>query len=116
MNLFLDTSTDKIMLGIIDEENKVIAFEKIDANRDMVKKTNHELNTFLQKNNFKNNDIKNIFLTIGPGSFTGVKVAFLIAKTYKIFDETIELFVIDSLVLGKRKKVKPVIQISKNNF
>ncbi len=116
MKLFLDTSTDKIMFGIINEENKVVAFKKINANRDMVKKTNDELKTFLLENKVKNDEIKQIYLTIGPGSFTGVKVSFLIAKTYKIFNEKIELMVIDTLTLGKRKKVKPVVKISKNNF
>ncbi len=117
MELFLDTSTDKIIFGLINDNKKVVAFKKIASNKDMVKMTNLYLDIFLRENNINpKNDIKAIYFTIGPGSFTGIKVSYLIAKTFALANLDITFYIINTLELLENKETKTIIQIAKNNF
>ncbi len=117
MKLFLDTSTDVIILGLINDNKKVVAFKKISSNKDMVKMTNLHLDIFLRNNNINPKvDIDAIYFTIGPGSFTGIKVSYLIAKTFGLSNLNIRFYIINTLKLLEQPNQTAVIQIANNNF
>ncbi|MDR1235344.1 MAG: tRNA (adenosine(37)-N6)-threonylcarbamoyltransferase complex dimerization subunit type 1 TsaB [Mycoplasmataceae bacterium] len=56
------------------------------------------INNLLKKYKINKSKIKKIFVTIGPGSFTGVRVGILIAKTWSLINRT-HIYIIDSLWL-----------------
>lgn len=79
--LFLDTSSNTLLLSLnkddeqIDkiilensQEHSIYAVEKLDE--------------ILKNNNLKPDDIDQIFVSVGPGSFTGIRIGVTIAKTY----------------------------------
>ena len=53
----------------------------------------------------------------GPGSFTGMKVGYLIAKTINMVNNNdLEIYTINSLEILNTKTNNPVIQIASSNF
>ena len=78
MTLFIDTHSEKIVVSIIDKT--IITTEKI-TNHEHSKYTLYLINELLLNNNYKKNDIKEIIVVNGPGSFTGVRIGVVIAKT-----------------------------------
>ncbi len=116
MYLFIDTSTDKIMFALIDNNKKVVAFQKEKANKDMIKNTNFLLDAFLATNQVDVFTLRGIYFTIGPGSFTGIKIAYLIAKTFALINPKLVFYTIDSLKLMQTPTEIPLIQIAKSNF
>lgn len=79
--LFLDTSSSTLILSLIkngEEIDKIILEKTMEHSVYAVEK----LDEILKNNNMKPNDIDRIFVTIGPGSFTGIRIGVTIAKTY----------------------------------
>ncbi len=99
MKLFIDTSNKKLIFGLIDEYNNVIDFYSDNTNNDIVKRTLVDVKKFLMKNKLELNMIKNFLITVGPGSFTGVKVALNIINTVSLVSEIDTIRVIDSFKL-----------------
>ena len=83
MKLFIDTSNKKFILALINDL-EVIAFEMKDTNNNVAKMANKWIEQFLKKNKIKLEDIETFYTTIGPGSFTGVKVSANIINTIKL--------------------------------
>jgi lipoprotein signal peptidase len=80
LNLFLDT-TQKVCYLCLFQNNKVIKKEKITTNNNLTDLIVEHINRMLKNCNVKKESIKKIYLTVGPGSFTGTRVGVLIAKT-----------------------------------
>ncbi len=117
MKLFIDTSNKKIILAIIDEKNEIVDFFIKDSNNDIVKNIIVFIEKFLLKNKLKFIHIKEYMITIGPGSFTGVKIPLNIVKTINIVYEVEKLYVIDSFNLLKDSSKKNIaIPFGKNKF
>lgn len=96
MKLFIDTSNKKIILALI-KNDLIIDFFIEDTNNDIVKNSLAIIEKFLTKNKTRLGLIKKYMITIGPGSFTGVKVALNIIRTVDMVNsidsiETIETF------------------------
>jgi len=78
MTLFIDTHSETITIAILGDKEFI-----------KQKTTNHEhskyvltmIKTILDENNIKKNDIKEIIVVNGPGSFTGIRIGVVIAKT-----------------------------------
>lgn len=93
------------------------------TNKDLVDVMNNLLNDLMRKNNITYNNIENIYVIYGPGSFTGVRAGINMAKTIISVLPNIKLYTIDSLLamnigngisLVDAKGKKTYIQISKN--
>lgn len=78
MTLFIDTHSEKITISLIDK--KTITKSKI-TNHEHSKYTLFLIDKILRENNYTKNDIKEIIIVNGPGSFTGVRIGVVIAKT-----------------------------------
>lgn len=79
--LFFDTSSNTLVLSIV-KDNKIIDTLTLESAREHSVYAVEKLKEILEKNNLTPNDIDKIFVVNGPGSFTGIRIAITIAKTY----------------------------------
>lgn len=96
-DLFLDTTNNYCYVAIY-LSNKKIAEVKLKVNKNVTDLITDAIKVLFVKSKLNYEDIGNIYLNIGPGSFTGIKVGVVIAKTWGcIYKPTI--YTIDSLRL-----------------
>lgn len=79
ITILLDSSNTKLTVGIADGKS-VIDFVSYEAWQQQSEFMVDELDKILKKHNFNRKDIKDIIVAIGPGSYTGVRIAITIAK------------------------------------
>ncbi len=117
MKLFIDTSNKKLIFAIIDNFQTIVDFYCESTNNDIVQRTLPELNKFLNKNNIKLNEIDEFLFTIGPGSFTGVKVALNIVRSVGLINDIGSVRVIDSFKLIEQDEFEStVIPFGKSKY
>ena len=78
--LFIDTSNSFISIYIV-KDNKVLVYKKVETLKDMANTIMPLIREAFNEVNFHIKDIDKIFVTIGPGSFTGIRVGITVAKT-----------------------------------
>lgn len=122
MKLFLDTVEKYNIFALLDENDKVFDFRKELSNQLMVKETIYLLDKFLKKNNLKITDIDDFYFTIGPGSFTGIKVAYNIIGTIDLVNKLtnkkeINFYTINSFdLLNISDKNKVLVKLGKRKY
>ncbi len=79
MKLFLDSSTAYLILGLVDDNNKIISFSR-EGKNDHSETLIDYLKSFLTDNNYQINDITDIFIGRGPGSYTGLRISGVVGK------------------------------------
>lgn len=79
-SLFLDTSANYINVYLI-ENNVVVYSESLTVLKDMSNKIVPLIRESFESVSFSINDLDKVFVTIGPGSFTGVRIGLTFAKT-----------------------------------
>ena len=79
--LFIDTCTSNLIVSLIIDGNIVSCFNKKIENG-MSNYLLKEIESQLNSNNIKASSIDAIFVSNGPGSFTGIRVGLTIAKVY----------------------------------
>ena len=80
-SLFFDTSSNTLVLSIV-KDNKLIDTLTLESAREHSVYAVEKLKEIIEKNDLTPNDIDKIFVVNGPGSFTGIRIAITIAKTY----------------------------------
>ena len=81
ISLFLDTSSSYLTLAILKDGKELKSlYEYLD--KDMSKETLNKIKIIMDSLNLKPNDVLNIIVVTGPGSYTGLRVGVTIAKTY----------------------------------
>ena len=78
MTLFIDTHNEKITIALLGE--KVFISQK-ETNHEHSKYVLNMIKTLLEENNYNKSDINEIIVVNGPGSFTGIRIGVVIAKT-----------------------------------
>jgi len=78
MILTIETSTDIATLGLFDYENELINSISYEYRNDMAKEMFTRLDALMSGKSI--HDIKLILVTLGPGSFTGVRIGVITAK------------------------------------
>lgn len=94
-SLILDTSSKNLVVGIAKE--KVLSKTQYYAWQRQSEMTVQEVNKMIKELGITFNEIKEVILTIGPGSYTGVRIALTIGK-----------------IISLAKKI-PIIQMSSLN-
>lgn len=114
--LFLDTAGEYFNIAII-ENNKVEFFESRKNNNDIVSESLNYLHNFLNKHKISLKDIKGYYFTIGPGSFTGTKVALNIINSFTLVFPTLDFNYITNYDLLKEDNKRYVlIKLSKQKY
>ena len=78
MNLFISTSTKRLVIAITDDNIKYLYNEEV--NTDQSSKVMPIIDEAFKSTNLTPKDIDTIYVTNGPGSFTGIRVGLTIAK------------------------------------
>lgn len=96
--LFISTSDNdncciKLMTDNFIELNTLI----FSSNKNLINVINPYINEILNRHNLEFHDIKRIYITIGPGSFTGVKVSVSVLKTFAMVFNQVRFFIINDL-------------------
>lgn len=78
--IVMDTATRFLAMGLYEDETCLAKFQEA-GNRRQSEEAISTLGALLQKTGFSVQDFDEIIITIGPGSYTGVRVALTIAKT-----------------------------------
>ena len=97
MKLFIDTTQNYCNLVIISLANKIVDYSQILTNKNMTDIVVERISNLLTKNKIKKGEIEAIYLLIGPGSFTGCRIGYTIAKTWANLLHK-KLFIMNSLL------------------
>jgi len=81
MNLFINAVSKKGVLIIFDDNKNIIKRQDIEVLGNESSKLVWIIDDFLNTNNISYNDLENIVVVNGPGSFTGIRTISLIANT-----------------------------------
>lgn len=79
ISLFIDTSSFNLLVYLL-KDDKVINFCKLEKIKSHSTLVLPEIKRRLNEANIKINDIDNIYVVNGPGSFTGLRIGVTIAK------------------------------------
>ena len=79
ISLLLDTSTKYLCIGIAKDHKVIYKFQQ-EAIKKQSELTIPFLSKALEEVNIRLNDIDEVNVTIGPGSFTGIRIGMCIAK------------------------------------
>ncbi len=78
-NLLIDTTTSNITVSILDNLNILSQYHEY-INLDIASKIITIIDNCLTNSNLKMQDIDNIYVVNGPGSFTGIRIGVTIGK------------------------------------
>ena len=101
MNILIETSLDNLYMCIFDKKFNLIA--KINLEK-IVKKTDvffDSFKTLLNSAKLGILDIENIYVTLGPGSFSGSRIGLTFCRTMVQLKNNINLFVAPTYILFK---------------
>lgn len=80
ISLFIDTSYKSLFVGIVDDD-KVIDQICMMAEANFSEKLVPLIKKIVDKNNISLDKIDKLFVTVGPGSFTGIRIGLAVCKT-----------------------------------
>lgn len=80
ISIFIDTSTNKLIIGIYQNE-KELYFNNQNTSNDLSSKVLPQLKEAMDDANLSLHQIDHIYVVNGPGSFTGIRVGVTVAKT-----------------------------------
>ena len=119
MKLFIDSATNYLYLAVVNDDNtEAYAFTRMGKNDHSETLTNF-LDDFLKSHNIKIEDITEIYVGRGPGSYTGLRIAGTVGKVFA-FIKNLHYYSFSSLDLIASKylesdgKYKVLIKAKKN--
>ena len=84
MNLIVDAAKDKVFLKIIT--NKQSYTNEYSNTKENFDKIGIIIFEFLEKNNFKLEEIKNLYVNIGPGKFSSIRSSIVSCKALSMLN------------------------------
>ena len=110
ITVLLDSSNTNLSVGIA-KDNVLLDYISYEAWQRQSEYMIVELNKLLEKHNVQKEDIKEVIVAKGPGSYTGVRIAITIAKTIAMALET-KLYAVSSLRVQKDGDVPSICLIN----
>ena len=83
-DIYLDSSSDFLAVGVCKDDNSVLLSTTYKCWQSQSEYMLPELEKLFIQGGIAKKDIKRIFVAIGPGSYTGVRIALTIAKTIAV--------------------------------
>ena len=116
--LGIDTSTKICTCSIFDSENRVIAETSLSVKKNHSNIVMPIIDNLFKISELNINDIDKIAVAIGPGSFTGVRIALGIAKGLamalnKPLIAVNELDILEAIASGNENEIIPLIDARK---
>lgn len=110
LSLLLDSADKKLLVALFKDDKKLdeISYEARQRQSELMIP---ELKKILDKNKINPKDINEIIVTLGPGSYTGVRIALTIAKIYAL-SLLIPCYAISSLAALKSVKGNSICLIN----
>ena len=99
ITILLDSSNTNLSVGIA-KDNLLLEYISYEAWQRQSEYMIVELNKLLEKHNIQKEDIKEVIVAKGPGSYTGVRIAITIAKTIAVALDA-KLYAVSSLRVQK---------------
>ncbi|QJR44231.1 hypothetical protein [Mycoplasma miroungirhinis] len=115
MNLFYDTCLDDLVIILFDQHFNLIAFKKIDKLNKKVDVVPKLTKDILDENNLNINNIKSFYLNIGPGSFTGSRIAVTYLKTIAQILKT-DIYTTTSYLLINKQTKNHIIYLKSSKY
>lgn len=79
ISLLIDTCTKNVCIGLFKDKNlidKIVSLNEIDLSKNFMVL----ISDLIERNNIEINDVDKFFVSIGPGSFTGIRIGVACAK------------------------------------
>jgi len=116
--LFIDTSNSFINIYIVKDDS-VLVYKNVKTLKDMANTIMPLIRQSFNEIDFNIKDVDKIFVTIGPGSFTGVRVGITVAKTIA-WGLNIDVYPISTLeylssIDTKYSRIMPIIDARRGN-
>jgi len=96
IKLFIDTSTGLLGLGL-KVEGEVKKKISLNVRKNTAEQVLPLINEMLKEQGLKFSQIDEMYLTPGPGSYTGERIGLTVAKTYAVLKPEVKLYLITSL-------------------
>ena len=80
ISLFLDTSSKKLVV-ILVKDNNILSKRELESINDHASHLVPYIDEILKENNLTTKDINDIYVVNGPGSFTGTRIGVTVGKT-----------------------------------
>ena len=96
IKLFIDTSTGLLGLGL-KVDSAVKGTISLEVKNNTAEQILPMINELLEKEGLKFSQIDEIYLTPGPGSYTGERIGLTIAKTFAVLKPAVKIHLITSL-------------------
>lgn len=97
-SLFIDTSNDFLVI-ILQKNNKLLDSIQIWNHHQHTSSAVNSVDNMLKKHKWDWFDINELYISIGPGSYVGIRVSLTMAKTMKIINDKLEVYFTNSLLL-----------------
>ena len=112
MNLIVDAAKDKVFLKIIS--NKQSYTNEYSNTKENFDKMGIIIFKFLEKNNFKFEEIKNLYVNIGPGKFSSIRSSIVSCKALSM-SNNIDLYGFSSNQI-EDNNYKKLLELSEKGF
>ena len=116
-SLFIDTHSDLMVIALY-KNGTLINIKKIESNQSHSNNLIPTIKDILDGYKIKSNDIKEIMVNNGPGSFTGVRIGVTVAKTFA-YALNLPIKTVSSLqikAISSSKEDKLVVESDKNGY
>jgi len=119
INLFIDTSMANVSISIV-KDDKILSIIQEEIPNEHSRYATSYVKRVIDEAGIDANDIDNILVVNGPGSFTGVRIGVTIAKTYGylINKEIIPVSSLKSLAISSNKSgnIMSVITANRSSY
>ena len=102
-SLILDSAT-KILYVALVNDNKVLYEEYVEGKNDHAKNIVYKVDVALKAAGITADSLDEVIVGIGPGSYTGVRMAVTVGKMLAVFKKNIKLYSISTLKLMSSNK------------